>query len=405
MRALLRLPDFRLLFIGLVASMVGDSLMLLVSAIWVKELTGSSGAAGLVTLFLAVPYVVAPFGGWVIDRFRRRRFLIAVNLASSAMLLPLLRVRGPRDVWLIYAVMTLYGLSLAVGSAALNGLMKELLAEELLARANGMLQTIKEGLRLGGPLAGAALFAALGGAAVATFDAVSFMVAALAIAAMRLREGPPERTGERGLAEMTAGMRHIAGDAPLRRAVTAGVIAMLVIGFTESALFAVVDQGLHRTPAFVGVLSSAQGAGAIAGGLVAARLVGRFGELAATAIGLVAFGAGVGLCALTNLPAVLAGICVGGWGLPIVIVGITTVLQRRTPAPLVGRASIAADALFSGPQTVSIATGSLLVSLVDYRLLLATVFAGTLAAAIYLWLGRGLMSPQPVDPEELLHLG
>jgi hypothetical protein len=63
MRAVLRLPDFRLLFAGLAASMVGDALMVLVYAIWVKRLTGSSGAAGLVTLFMALPYVVAPLGG------------------------------------------------------------------------------------------------------------------------------------------------------------------------------------------------------------------------------------------------------------------------------------------------------------------------------------------------------
>jgi hypothetical protein len=56
MRAVLRLPDFRLLFAGLSASMVGDALMVLVYAIWVKSLTGSSGAAGLVTLFIALPY-------------------------------------------------------------------------------------------------------------------------------------------------------------------------------------------------------------------------------------------------------------------------------------------------------------------------------------------------------------
>lgn len=43
MRAVLRLPAFRLLFAGLAASMVGDALLMLVYAIWVKSLTGSSG--------------------------------------------------------------------------------------------------------------------------------------------------------------------------------------------------------------------------------------------------------------------------------------------------------------------------------------------------------------------------
>jgi len=159
MRAVLRLPDFRLLFAGLSASMVGDALMLLVYAIWVKSLTGSNGAAGLVTLFIALPYVMAPLGGRLVDRFRRRPFLVVANLASALMLLPLLAVRTARDVWIIYLVAALYGLSSVTIAAALNGLLKELLADELLATANGVLQTVREGLRLGGPLAGAALFA------------------------------------------------------------------------------------------------------------------------------------------------------------------------------------------------------------------------------------------------------
>jgi MFS family permease len=104
MRAVLRLPDFRLLFAGLSASMVGDALMLLVYAIWVKSLTGSSGAAGLVTLFIALPYVATPLGGRLVDRFRRRPFLVVANLASALMLLPLLAVRTARDVWIIYLV-------------------------------------------------------------------------------------------------------------------------------------------------------------------------------------------------------------------------------------------------------------------------------------------------------------
>lgn len=393
MRALLRLPDFRLLFVGLAASMVGDSLMLLVSAIWVKTLTGSNSAAGLAMLFLNLPYVVAPFGGWLIDRFRRRRFLVVVNVGSSIMLLPLFAVRGADDVWLVYAVMTLYGLSMSVNSAALNGLIKELLTEELLARANGMLQTVKEGLRLGGPLAGAALFATFGGAAVTAIDAVSFLIAAGAVAAMRLREARPVRTRGQGVAEVTAGMRYIAGDAPLRRVMVAGMIATLVIGFTEAAFFAVVDQGLHRPPEFVAVLSSTQGVGAIAGGVAAARLVARLGELAATGVGLAAFGVGVAVCAVADLPVIVAGTCVTGFGLPVAIVGITTILQRRTPAPLMGRVSVAADALLNGPQTVSIAVGSMLVSLVDYRLLLVMVLLGTLAAAIHLWRGREATGP------------
>lgn len=43
--------------------MIGDSLMLIVLAIWVKGLTGSNGAAGLTFFFMALPLLAAPVAG------------------------------------------------------------------------------------------------------------------------------------------------------------------------------------------------------------------------------------------------------------------------------------------------------------------------------------------------------
>ncbi|MGI5225113.1 MFS transporter [Actinoallomurus sp. CA-142502] len=390
---MLRLPAFRLLFAGLVASMAGDALLMLVFGIWVKSLTGSNGAAGLVTLFMAMPYVVAPLGGRLVDRFRHRPFLVVVNIASAVMLLPLSAVRDAADVWIIYSVAALYGASSVTIAAALGGLLKELLTEDLLAGANGVLQTVKEGLRLGGPLAGAALFAVSGGTAVATIDAVTFLVAAVAIARVRLHEDPPARSGRHWLSEMTAGLTHIRADAALRRMTVATAIGFLVIGIDEPVLFAVVGEGLHRPPGFVGVLASAQGVGAIGGGLLAARLIGSVGELAAIMIGMATVGLGNGLCALPWPAAILTGTVVGGLGLATLVVGSATVVQRRTPGPLIGRVSTAAETLAGGPQAISIAAGAALVSIVDYRLLLTVVTVGMLTAAASLWTVRRSTEP------------
>ncbi|MCO5970424.1 MFS transporter [Actinoallomurus soli] len=142
------------------------------------------------------------------------------------------------------------------------------------------------------------------------------------------------------------------------------------------------------------MLTSAQGLGAIAGGLRVARLIARVGELTAIAIGLAAVGLGNGLYALPSLPVILIGLVITGVGQATTVVGFTTVIQRRTPGPLIGRVSTAAETLVTGPQTVSIAAGAALVSVVDYRLLLMIVTAGMLTAAAYLWPARRL-SPGP----------
>jgi MFS family permease len=284
LRAVLRRPDFRLLFGGLVASMIGESILLLALAVWVKDLTGSDGLAGATLFAIVAPMVLAPFVGWLVDRFRRRPFFVAVNVATAIALVPLVFVRDRGDVWIIYAVGVTYGLSYIAVSAALSGLLKEIVPAELLAEANGALQTVRQGLRLGGPLAGAGLYATVGGWALAAVAAAGFLTAAGTVAVLRVSEQRPVPSALRWRAEVGAGIRHLVTEPALRRVLTGAGIALLVLGFSESLIFAYVDQGLRRDPAFVGALVSVQGIGGLLGGFASAAVVRRLGEIGTAAL-------------------------------------------------------------------------------------------------------------------------
>lgn len=395
MRAVLRRPDFRLLFSGLFFSMTAESVLLLALAIWVKGLTGSSGMAGATILAVVLPVTLAPLVGFVVDRFRRRPFLIATNIFSAVVLVPLLLVHGRNQVWIIFAVAAAYGISFIAVSAALNGLIKEVVPEELLNEANGALQTVKQGLRLFAPLLGAGLYTAFGGWAVATVGMTGFLVAAGVISLLRVDEARPQRSELRWLAEVGAGVRQLVGNLPLRRAVIGVSASVLVFGFSESVLFAFVDEGLHRPPGFVGVLISAQGVGGLLGGLTAARMVRRFGEIGTIALGVVLFAP---LFLTSTTPTVWLAfptVVIAGAGLPYTIVGLYTLMQRSTPAEFMGRTSASVDALISGPQALSIGVGAMLVELVDFRILLGVMTLVVLAAGAYLWRGRQLSAAIP----------
>src|SRR5262245_42214824 len=208
-RALFRRDDFRLHFAGVVATMVGQSVMFLVLAIWVKDMTGSNSLAGVPLFTLAAPALVAPVLGWIVDRFRRKRFMVAAVATTTVAIAPMLFVRDRHDIGLIYTVGVLYGASLIMVNAALTGLIKELLPEELLADANGALQTVRQGLRLVGPLGGAGLYTAVGGPAVVAFDMACLVLGACLIGAIRVREEPPAVPELRWLGEVAAGIRHL----------------------------------------------------------------------------------------------------------------------------------------------------------------------------------------------------
>ncbi|MFI6267118.1 MFS transporter [Micromonospora sp. NPDC051006] len=398
MRTVLRRPEFRLLFGGLLASMTAESILLLALAIWVKDLTGSNGMAGGTIFAIIAPMTLAPLIGWFVDRYPRRPFFVVANLVTAVLLMPLFLVRDRTDVWIIYAVAALYGLSYLTLSAALNGLIRELVPVELLAEANGVLQTVRQGLRLIGPLAGAGLYAAVGGGVLAAIGMVGFLSAAVVVAALRTTQQAPSRAGPRWTAELGAGLRHLAGEPALRRALLGYGFGSLVMGFTESLIFAYVDHGLRRDAAFVGVLVTVQGIGGLIGGLCSAGAVRRLGEVGTLAVGVAFFAPAALMLAYPDLRLGTAAVLLAGVSLPLTMVGLNTLVQRRTPPRLLGRVTAAAEAVISGPQAVSIGAGALLVGVLDYRLLFLLIGLATLLAGGYLWRGRHLSAPPPSTP-------
>ncbi len=384
MRAAFRTAGFKRLYLGLTASMFGDSLMLIVLSMWVKKLTDSNGAAGLTFLWMTIPALLAPLFGYVVDRVPRKAFLVWANLGTALAMLPLFLVRDAADVWIIYLVAFCYGISFVVVPAALNGLMKDMLPEDALVEANASLSVTREALRLVGPLSGAALFAFAGGPWVAAVDAVTFVVAAAAIASLTVVETREEHEPLHWRAEVAAGVTHIRRTPVLLHSTLSLSICLLVLGFAESAIYAVVD-AFDKPVEFVGPVLTVQGVGALTGGLLSSRIVRAIGEPRAITAGLVLLSAGIGgVAAATEVWALLCATAVMGAGIPVVIVAFNTLVQKQTPGRLMGRVSTATEVLVTTPQALSIAVGALLVTLLDYRLIFTLMSIGTALAAVYL---------------------
>jgi Na+/melibiose symporter-like transporter len=395
MRALLQIRDVRIFLAGWTLSQFGDWAMLIVLAVWAKDLTGSNAAAGLTFFALAAPSIFAPLAGMVVDRVRRRPLLISVYSLEAVAVLSLLFVNDRGDVWLLYAVAVFYGAAGTVGASARSALMTTTIRKELLGEANAIFQSVREGLRLIAPLIGAGIYAAAGGGVVAVLDAITFIAVIVSLLLMRTPEPRFERVEHTFVSEALAGARHIIHTIPLRQIIFSTGAALLVVGFSETVIFAVIDQGLHRAPSFLGVLSTLQGVGAIAGGLTAARSVRALGDVRVAGIGMAAFALGDFSFISANLPLIAVGIVIAGFGVSWLIVGLMTAVQVRTPLRLQGRVSSAADVLISTPQTVSIALGAALIAVVDYRVLVIVEAAAVTACALYL-LTRG---PEPAAAE------
>lgn len=402
MRALLRERDFAVLFVGQLCSMFAGSALIISLGILAKDLTGSNAAAGVAILAFSAPSVAGPLGAFLVDRVRRRSFLIWAHLAAALVVLPLAAVGTPGSVWTVYGVALGYGLVSLLHRAALSGLLQVMLPRERLGEANSLLQTVRMAMRLVAPLAGAGLYAGFGGGALAAVCAVLFVAGAVSLALLHVREPRPVREAAGLLSEMAAGARFLAREPDLRLLVLTLGTALLLIGPIETAYFAVIDEGLGRSPSFMGVLLSIEGVGAIAGALSAPVVMRRIGESRLVAGGLLLIAVGILTLVSANLEAVVAGSILFGFGLPWIMIGYSTLLQQRTPPPLMGRVSTAADLVIGVPSTVSIGAGALLIAVVDYRILLAVAAAGLFVCGAFLLRSRlrgSAGQPPPVAAE------
>jgi MFS family permease len=353
--------------------------------VWVKVLTGSRAKAGLAILPFILPSLVGPALGVYVDRFPRKRTMIITDVAAAVALLPLWFVRDAGDIWLIYLVSLLLGLATVVYEAARAGLLVSMLDEGDLGDANGLLQSTGQGMRLLAPLAGAALFAAIGGPAVAMLDAGTFVLSALLL--LGVRAPSIERTDEHGFwIELRAGIKHIAHTADLRRLTIATAFVTLAAGVMEVAIFALIDQGLHKPPEFLGVLSTAQGVGAVIGGVVVGASMRKIGEFATIAWALVAIGVGVGMLAWPTLAIALVSAMAIGIAVSFYNVAFTTLMMRRTDVSMQGRVNSAIEAVFTVPYAASIAAGAVLISIVSFRTIYLAQAVMFFAVAAYVTL-------------------
>src|SRR2546427_8665075 len=241
----------------------------------VLELTKSPLQRGFVSALQFAPVLLlSPIGGVLSDRFPKRRVLLISQTAMQlqAFVLAALVWSGRIQYWHVAVLAAIYGLGRAVDIPARQSYVTDLVGRSDLANAVALNSVIMNGARIVGPAVAGLLIAAFGVALAFLLNGVSFIAVLVALLAIRT-EGRPDPAGRLGIREGVLGAVAYAGRTP-PVAFTLGlmiVVSLLVLNFNVVVPLVardVLNQGAHG----FGLLMSALGAGAVAGGFGVALL-------------------------------------------------------------------------------------------------------------------------------------
>lgn len=208
--------SFLTVWFGQTASAIGTNATYYGLGIWTFQETGSTSALSLVILAALFPQLaVLPFSGTLIDRYDRRRLMLASDSgAALATAVLLVMFAGGRLTVLNLGVLVAIGsLFQGIQAPAFNAVATTLVGPGQRGRAGGLLQIGRAVPTVFGPIIAGAMVAAVGIVGVFYVDLTSFLVAVVTLAlvripaTMRTEEGQVGRGSVRG--EVLAALRYL----------------------------------------------------------------------------------------------------------------------------------------------------------------------------------------------------
>ncbi len=305
MLQVLRQRNFALLWVGGMISMIGDWFLIVGLPVEIYRMTGSTLAiAGVPVAFLVPSILFGSVAGVYVDRWERRRLMVAVNIILALLLVPLIGLQA-LGVWIAYVVLFSQSAVEQLFTPAEVAIVPNLLVggQEQLVTANALTGVSRHLSRLIGPAIAGVVVAIGGLPLVAILDGASFLVSAGLIFLIRYK--PPERPRSaadesleaqalgawgRLIGEWRDGLRVILGSRVLRALLVFMIITAIGEGLTITLFVPWVEDALHSNAAGYGALLSAQAIGGLAGAIVIGRLGSRIDPVRLLYWGALLFG-------------------------------------------------------------------------------------------------------------------
>jgi MFS family permease len=346
----LRHRQFRLLWTGMSASLIGDGMLLVALAWQVYDLFGVPAAMSAVGVALSLPQVAMLLvGGVISDRFDPRKVMMVSDLLRGlvmAAVATLSLTGGLTSLWTLLGLIIVYGAAAGFFGPAFDALVPRIVPEEDLIEANALDQFVRPaGLQIFGPMLAGGVIAVAGVGWTFAFDAATFLFSAICLLAMRKVADSPADAGPLPAASIWADMRD--GIAYVRRHVwlwgtflSATFTYLLFVGPTEVLLPYVVKTELGGSATALSLVLTSGGLGAIAAALIVGWIgIPRrfmtyiYGTWAIATLAVAGYGLGTRTWQLAAACVLVNGLEAAG------TIAWATTKQHFVPAHMLGRVS------------------------------------------------------------------
>jgi len=338
--------------------------------------------------------IVGLFAGVWVDRLRRRPVMIAVDIGRAIVLaiIPLAAALGRLSIPLLFGVALLVSILTVLFDVAYRSYLPSLVRRDELMEGNSKLQATAAGAEFGGWSIAGFLLPIFTIPGTILIDALSFLVSAASLAAIRRHEPMPAPAAERAGAwrEIGEGLRLIRDTPIFRTLASVTGIWYLFRNIIGAVIILFVTRELHVSPALQGVIYAIGGLSSLAGAVLTERLTRRWGigptmfwTLLLTVVLSVfiplASGPLIWIVVLLIIPQVF-----GDGAATIYEINQVSLLQARTPEHLLGRMTasirfIEWSAMFGG-----LLLGGLLGQVIGLRAALFVAVGGQLLAPLLL---------------------
>ena len=332
--------NYRLYFTGLLFSVTGFQMLLVIQGWLIWDITGDPKALAYLGGVTAVPTVLLNlYGGVIADRFDQRLLIIMVSATIAVLLLVMgaLVAMEMANLWNLLLLSFLIAGSQAFDNPARQALYPHLIARKDLMNAVALNSIVWQGTRVVGPLLAGALIASVGSAPALFLATAGFIGMVTAMALVRV---PPIPRAARGgmVQNLIEGIGFVVGNR-----IFAALIGLTFLNSFFGMSFIILlpifaTDILNVGPEGLGEMHSVAGVGAIVMALVAAAMSKSRNKGLWLVGGAVVFGASVVVfSASTNYLLSLGVLFIGGAATTFYMVMVQTSLQALVPDQLRGR--------------------------------------------------------------------